>query len=134
MGAASVLPLWQCSKFSAQPGRGTQCCRCSLGKQPASLWSTHFASRDKSEKEVKLASVLTYRTEMPLTTCPSSTFNKQQQGGRCCEGFTLLLAALAVPITTSSHPSSHWQPGLAATITLVLRAYIYFHPIRKNMV
>lgn len=39
----------------------------------------------------KLTSVLTFRTEMPVTTQTSSAFNKQQEGSRCSEGFTLLL-------------------------------------------
>lgn len=43
------------------------------------------------KKIVKFSIFFIYTTGMPLTACLSSTFNKQQWGGRCCEGFILLL-------------------------------------------
>lgn len=101
------------SVLSAQPGE--------TAGQPV-VDSLHRSWEIK--KQGKLATVLTCRTEIPITTCPCSTLNKQHQGGRRWVHCGWLHPAVL--------PSARHRTGPAAAFTSMLLACIYFHPIRKN--
>lgn len=106
MGYASPTPQWEqvvprgCSQCApVQQGQWFSRQRNSIVKVAwvnsllIYLWSTHFAIQDEYKKKIVTSTIFSfiYTAGISLTTCPSNTFNKQQQERRCCEGFILLL-------------------------------------------
>lgn len=50
---------------------------------------------------------LLYTAGIPLATCPSNTFNKQQEGEGAVKPFSCSYAVLLIPVAASSQPRSH---------------------------